>query len=80
MRIYDRKAKRILTEVVLYLTPAEMHELAGGAAGLVSDPSQHHTHVLDLDCRSEINLVIYTPDIVSQLDAESQSVIGSEPE
>ncbi len=75
MKIYDPISKRVLAKVVLYLTPAEAQELGQSALDLAESPQKHHHHVPASDLQQEITVAIYTPDNISQFDAESRKII-----
>jgi hypothetical protein len=75
MKVYDPISKRVLNEVVLYLTPAEAQELGQSALDLAENPQKHHHHVSASDFQQEITVSVYTPDNVSQFDAASRKII-----
>ena len=76
MKIYDQAGKRLLTEVTLFLSPAEMRNLGDSARRLAEDPHRHHDHVSDAALRQEITLAVYTRQNLDQFDEESRGVIG----
>ena len=75
MKIYDSKSKRELGRVTLYLTPDEASELADTARSLAKNPNQHHGHVNNADYSREVTIAVYTPENMSQFDAESQRLL-----
>lgn len=77
MRIYDRKRRLVLTEITLFLTPAEMRSLADAAALLATEAAANHVHVNDADFRREVLLAVYTESNIQDFDAESQGVIAT---
>ena len=80
MRIYDQESKRVLTNVTIYLTPAEARELAGAAEALADNPDDHHQHVSDKTFQQEVTLAVYTRGNLDQFDEESRKLIGPELE
>jgi hypothetical protein len=78
VRIYDAKAKKQLGQITLYLTPDEAAELADTARGLAKDPAQHHGHVSSADYSREVTIAVYTPDNLSQFDAESRNILADD--
>jgi hypothetical protein len=80
MKIYDENAKRLLTSVTIYLTPAEARELANAARDLADNPQHHHQHVSDKAFQREVTLAVYTRENFNQFDEESRKLIGPELE
>jgi hypothetical protein len=80
MKIYDENAKRVLSSVILFLTPAEARELAGAAEELAANPQHHHHHINDKTFQQEITLAVYTRENFNEFDEESRKLIGPELE
>ena len=76
MKIYDPISKQVLEKVTLYLTPAEALELGQSALDLAENPHKHHHHIPDSEFQQEITVTVYTPDNISQFDAQSLKIIG----
>ena len=78
MKIYDRKNKRTLNSVTLYLTLDEAAELAFDAKDLSENPQKHHSHIADKNYKNEIIISVYTKDNIDQFDEESKRIIGQD--
>ena len=75
MRIYNRQGEQVLDSVTLFLTPAELQELADGAQQLSANHDLHHVHVTDASFSREITLSVHMRDNMASFDDESRSVI-----
>jgi hypothetical protein len=75
MKIYDPISKQVLTQLMLYLTPAEAQELGQSVLDLAKNPEKHHHHVPASDFQQEITVSVYTADNISGFDAESRKII-----
>jgi hypothetical protein len=75
MIIYDKKNKKVLNSVTLYLTPDEMAELSDDAQNLSENPQNHHSHINDETLENEITLAVYTKENMKQFDEESKELI-----
>jgi hypothetical protein len=80
MKIYDQESKRVLTNVTIYLAPAEARELAGAAQDLADNPQHQHHHVGDKTFQQEVTLAVYTRENLHQFDEESRRLIKPELE
>lgn len=75
MIIFDKESNRVLSEVTLFLTPAEATELGASAADLGENPAKHHHHVSSKDYGTEITVAVYTAANLSSYDQESRNII-----
>ena len=80
MKIYDQESKRVLTNVTIYLTPAEARELAGAAEDLADNPQHYHQHVTGKTFQQEVTLAVYTRENLDQFDEEARRLIEPELE
>ena len=80
MKIYDANSKRLLSNVTIYLTPAEARELADAAEDLADNPRHHHHHISDKTFQQEVTLAVYTRKNFNEFDEESRKLIGPEPD
>ena len=75
MKIYDPDSKRILKNVILYLTPEEAADLGSSATDLSEHPEKHHHHVSDDEYKTEITVSVYNDENINSFDEESRRVI-----
>jgi hypothetical protein len=78
MKIYDPESKRILKNVMLFLSTEEAADLGFSASDLSDNPEKHHHHVTDSSHGSEIFVSVYTDENISSFDEESRNIIRSD--
>jgi len=77
MRIIDKQNDRVLTSILILLTPEEAHFLADRLESL--DPeSGDHVHVNDRNYLREATFVIYTPTNLKFLVESVRQIIEEE--
>jgi hypothetical protein len=75
MIIYDRKTKRELDSIDVYLTNDEGEYLCSMLSQLLNNLKLNHLHVNDKDYSKELTIAVYGKDNLSDFDDESKRLI-----
>lgn len=75
MRILNGATDQPLSDIVIYLTPAEATQMLGYLEQLLAEPDQHHAHLDDENFTHEVTLAVYTDQNLSEFDVRSRKLI-----
>ena len=75
MRLLDVDTDRAISNICVYLTPAEAKEMLGSLEELVGSPETHHFHLDDAEYKHEISIAVYSDQNMSQFDERSKRLI-----
>ena len=79
MRILNSATDQPLSNIVIYLTPAEATQMLGYLEQLLAEPDQHHAHMNDEDFIHEVTLAVYTDQNLSEFNVRSRELIQKGP-
>lgn len=75
MRILNLNDSEPLSNITVYLTPAEATQMIGYLEQMLAEPEQHHFHLNDEEYQREITLAVYQPDDLKRCDERSKRLI-----
>lgn len=77
MRIYDSHSDKVLSEVMLFLTPDELTQMAGYAESLAAEGSKEytHSHLNDESYQLEVTLVVVTEETAPTFTNRIQEIL-----
>jgi hypothetical protein len=76
MRILDLENDKVLTSVLIMLTPEEAHELLGSIRSIKPEIGDH-IHVNDQNFLREITIAIYTPNNLKYFNERVREIINN---
>lgn len=75
MRILNLNDDLPLSNITVYLTPAEATQMVGYLEQLLAEPEQHHAHLNDDEYQREITLTVYQTGNLEHYDERSKKLI-----
>ena len=75
MRMLNLDGSAPLSNITVYLTPAEATQMIGYLEQLVENQEDHHFHLNDDEYQREITLTVYQPGYLDEYDQRSKKLI-----
>lgn len=78
MFILDETSDKSLSNIILYLTPAEAVELRDSLKSLIEKPIDNHSHISNINYDKEITVCIYDTNDLTGFDQRSIDLITND--